>query len=434
MLAHIIRNSIELCKFITALDIKLNAAQRQHVTDVADALIVSERRKKTLSALNRDLVQPSADEYALADCFRQSPWYAHDLRYKLLVFLLGFAIQLARQLGLEKLIQIVFDDSLCEKDVATRHLEAVDWHHDHHASTKKKAVYKNGSVYVLCRIQIGFIQFTLNWRLYLREQTVRRINRSRAKSERVRYVSKINLVREMLREIAPLLPDDFQVYVLFDSWYTAGKLLKFIHRQGWYTIGGLKSNRVLNGKQVRQWNKELRHQPYTRVTVKAADGTVKTYLVRALRGRLNDLPFEVCVLISKRHPRDSSPAYFVCTDLSLSPQQIIDKYGLRWPIEVDNYYLKVLLGLADYQMQRLEAIEKYHAVVFLALAYLQWRLARSLAEQRRGPLQTLADVIRLHREEHVVALLTAAAELALECGSVQTVLQFFLGSRQASAA
>jgi hypothetical protein len=49
---------------------------------------------------------------------------------------------------------------------------------------------------------------------------------------------------------------------------------------------------------------------------------------------------------------------------------------------VDNFYLKTRLGLGDYQMQRFEAIEKYHALVFLALAYLQFRLVQQFAAER----------------------------------------------------
>ena len=159
-------------------------------------------------------------------------------------------------------------------------------------ASKKRAVYRNGSVYVLCRLQIGFI---------------------------------------------------------------------FIRRQGWHVICALKSNRVLKRPgqpsqprvvklQVCQWAKELRYTPYTRARVEAADDTVTTYLVRSLTGRLNRVPFDVCVLISKRTRRDKRPAYFLCTDLSLNTHTVLKYYLLRWPCEVDNRYLKETLGLADYHM------------------------------------------------------------------------------------
>jgi len=436
MLAHIVSNSVELCKFIARLGLKLTNPQRRHVTNVADALIVSDARRKTLSALHRELLDPPSDQYALADCFRESPWTAEEVRTRLLVYLVRLAVRLARLLHLEKIIFVSIDDSLCPKDAATRYLEAVDWHHDHNASTKKRPVYRNGSVYVLCRLQIGFIQFTVNWRLYLRRKTVRRLNGKRAKSQRLSYASKYTLARQMLEELQPLLPDDFTVYVLFDSWYTAAKLITFIYRQGWHVICALKSNRVLRRpaqpgqprvvkRQVRQWAKELRYTPYTRARVKAADDTVTTYLVRSLTGRLNRVPFDVCVLISKRTRRDKRPAYFLCTDLSLNAQTVLKCYLLRWPCEVDNWYLKQPLGLADYQMRKLEAIAKYHAVVFLALAYLQWRTVRIKLRDRTAQ-PTPADVIHQHRQEHYRQLVEAVARMTLDVGAVEPVLEHFL--------
>jgi hypothetical protein len=431
----VIQNKIEFCNTLR-LGLKLTNSQLRHVTNVADALIVSEARRKTLSALQRELLDPPSDQYALADCFRESPWTAEQVRTRLLVYLVRLAVRLARLLHLEKIIFISFDDSLCPKDPATRYLEAVDWHHDHNASSKKRSVYRNGSVYVLCRLQIGFIQFTINWRLYLRRKTVRKLNRQRAKSQRLSYASKYTLAQQMLEELCPLLPEGFTIYVLFDSWYAANKLITFIRRQGWHVICALKSNRVLRRPgqpgqprvvklQVRQWAKELRYTPYTRARVKAADDTVTTYLVRSLTGRLNRVPFDVCVLISKRTRRDKHPAYFLCTDLTLSAQTVLKYYLLRWPCEVDNWYLKEALGLADYQMQKLEAIAKYHAVVFLALAYLQWRAVRVHLRDRTAQ-PSLADVIHQHRQEHYRQLVEAVARMTLDVGAVEPVLDHFL--------
>lgn len=427
MLATIVHQSIQLVKFLGALKLNLKAAPLQHLTNVADALVVaSERRKKTLSALNRQQVDAPTDEFALADSFRQSPWQAADVRHQTLLFLVKAALDLARKLKLDKLIWVSFDDSLCEKDSATEHLEAVDWHHDHNAHGKRQATYKKGSVYILCRLHIGFIEFTVNWRLYLREKTVRQINKGRARSERVKYFSKTDLALAMLAELQPLLPDDFEVYVLFDSWYSSHDIIDYVHNQGWEAIGGLKSNRTLNTKQVKQHFKQQRPKTKPqRVRVKSADGKVKTYWVYKLVGRLSKLPFDVCVLISLRHPGDKSPAYFFCTDLALTPRQILEGYGHRWPCEVDNYYLKVQLGLADYQLQKLEGILRWHAVVFLTLNYLQWRRVQVLAQPESEAHLNLADIIEIHRQEHVAEWIKAVAEYAIQTGSVQRVLKRF---------
>lgn len=77
-------------------------------------------------------------------------------------------------------------------------------------------------------MKIGFISFTINWRLYLRKQMVRRLNRQRSNRPTLKFRTKYRLAQEMLAEIAPLLPADFQVYVLFDSWYASTKLIKIL--------------------------------------------------------------------------------------------------------------------------------------------------------------------------------------------------------------
>jgi hypothetical protein len=184
---------------------------------------------------------------------------------------------------------------------------------------------------------------------------VRRLNRGRPKGQRLHFKSKYRLAREILEELRPYLPEGYTVYVLFDHSYASGKLIKFIRRHGWHVICALKSNRNLNDVRVDEWDQRLkqRHRRYTRVRVPAADGTSRTYLVRSVQGRLSDVPFDVCVLISRRHPRDKNPKYFLpalaarpgCTDLTLSAQTALTWYGKRWPLEVDYWYLKQPLGL-----------------------------------------------------------------------------------------
>ena len=103
-----------------------------------------------------------------------------------------------------------------------------------------------------------------------------------------------------------------------------------------------------------QWNRQLKHQQYRRIRLTATGSQAQSYLLRTLRGKLNKLPFEVCVLISKRHHRDKHPKYFLCTDLSLSAQKALSCYQKRWSIEVDNFFVKQFLGLTDFRVQCLK--------------------------------------------------------------------------------
>jgi len=149
----------------------------------------------------------------------------------------------------------------------------------------------------------------------------------------------------------------------------------------------------------------------------------RSYLVRPLQGRLHHLSFDICVLISKRHSRDKHQKYFLCTDLSLSAQQILSIYQKRWPIEVDNFSVKQHLGLADFRVQSYEATEKWFAIVFLALVFLQWRLNHARAKDH---VHSLADVVRQHRYEHARTLLETACQEAAQVRDYFPVLKRFL--------
>jgi hypothetical protein len=247
-------------------------------------------------------------------------------------FVMNDVIQRAKAKGIEPTIFVSIDDSLTQKDKGTTALEAVAWFHDHNASTKKKSVYSNGATHISCRVQVGEYSYTFAWRMYLRQKTVRRLNRKRPIGERLKFKSKYRLAREMLIE--------------------------------------LKS------------------------------------------------------FISRRHPRDNNPKYYLCTDLSLSPQTLLNWYQKRWPIEVDYWYLKQRLGLGDFRLHSYEAIHKWYSVVHLALTFLQWQLYE--ARSRGEPLNSVADVIQLHRQHHAREVLLAACREAIASGTVEAVVERFI--------
>jgi len=422
MLKRIVRPSALLVTFILLLRLNFSKPQRKHLLRTADAIIACEGRK-TLANLYRQWVE-APDASAVADFFRVSPWEAADISQALQAFVIADMLRRAAEEGAEPIIWASIDDSATRKDKDTHALEAVDWIFDHSASGKGQTAYCKGTVHVTLRLQIGSYSYTFAWRLYMREKTVRRLNRKRPKEKRLHFKSKYRLAREMLEELRALLPEGYTVYVLFDRWYGSSKLIKFIRRQGWHVICALKRNRKLNGIRVDQWDQRLRHKRYTRIRVPAADGTSRTYLVRSVQGRLSDVPFDVCVLISRRHNRDKHPKYFLCTDLTLTAQTVLIWYGNRWPLEVDYWYLKQPLGLGDFRVQAYEAIEKWYAVLHLVLTFLQWRLYE--AGKQGQPLYSLADVIRQHRAEHAREVLISACQQAIQMGSIEPVLERFI--------
>jgi len=405
---------------VDQLDLDLSQPQRRHMINFVDGLLVCED-EKTIAALQRQFVS-APDASNMADFLRISPWNVHDTRTALRRHQVHWLVDVARRTGAPRVLYINIDDSLAEKDKGTRHLEPVDWHHDHSESTRTRPRFKNALCYVVCTMRAGSYVATVDLQLYLREKTVRRHNRRRLPGQRLPFRSKYRIARQMLVDLAPLLPEGWQVYVQFDSWYASRRLIKFVRRHGWHVTCGLKRNRRLSGTRLDAHAQALKHRWYSRVRVTTADGDPQTYYVRRLDGRLAEVPFDVRVFFSKRHPRERSPAYIACTDLACSAKQALQGYTWRWSCETVNFYLKTQLGLADFRVRSFEAVDKYVVAVHLAWAYIEYRRAHEHDPQVR----TYGDVVRQHRDEHAIDWLKGALHMAAETKDPEAVLHSFL--------
>lgn len=418
----IVRRSTAVVTFVGLLGLTLSTPQRLHVERCADLLVLAPRRK-TLAQLAA-LELPGVDPSNLADFFRISPWDPDDLRLPLLEFLIRYLREHHRDPDCP--LYATLDDSLTPKDKGTRKLQSIDWHFDHN---QKRTI--RGGCHVVLRLHWGAYHFPLSWRLYLRESTVRRLNRRR-KTRRLRYRSKLELAREMLQQLIPLLPTRNPVYVLFDSWYTSAKLVKWVRQQGWHVIAAVKSNRKVSGQKLTDWHREFKGRSYDRVSLELANGQRRTYWVRSLTGRLRGVPGEVRVLLSQRGPGVRTPKYFLCTDLKLSAQEILSRYQHRWSQEVDYWHVKLQLGLGDFRLQSYEAIEKWYAVVYLVLAYLYWQ-SYEYAEVH-GHTTSLSEVLAGIRHFHQREVLRAACEEVARGTAVEEVLERYLGPETPRAA
>jgi hypothetical protein len=418
----IVRRSAAVVTFVGLLGVTLSVPQVRHVERLVDMIVMAPRRK-TLAQLAL-LELDGVDASNLADFLRISPWDPDDLRLPLVAFILHDLAQRVQDPAAA--LFLTLDDSLTVKDKGTRRLQSVDWHFDHNRHQTVK-----GGNHVVLGIHWGGFHYPLLWRLYLRQTTVRRLNRHR-KDRRLRYHSKLDLAREMLQQIRGQLPAGKSVYVLFDSWYTSAKLVKWIRQQGWHVIAGLKSNRKLSGRKLTDWHQDSKGRRYCHVQLRLANGRVRTYWVRTRDGRLTGVPGEVRVLMSQTGPGAKAPKYFLCTDLSLSAQEILSRYQNRWSQEVDYWHVKLQLGLGDFRVQSYEAIEKWYAVVYLTLVQLYWQCYESRA--KHGRTTTLSEVLSRMREEHHRAVLRAACEDVAAGTPVEDVLQHYLQEQGTAAA
>jgi hypothetical protein len=424
MLTWIVAHSDTLCNFLTPLLVDFSPAQLHHALNFIEALLVCTSKHKTLSALTRLLRLPHADEFALADFFRVSPWESAPVQKALTRLLLHIVCQIQHRTGW-RLLFLWIDDALCPKDVATHALQAVTFHFDHCQSRRQKGKFTNSSRYVTLGLQLGPLQFVLAWRLYLPRKLVKHLNRTRRSETQLTFHKLTTLVEQMLEEIAPHLPKAGGVYVLFDAWYDNQHLQKQIRAHGWHWICATRSNRTVSDRPLRHWWLHLNHQRITRVVMRSATRS-HAYSTRFIIGRLRHYPDPVVAIISKRKKRDTSPAYFLCSDTSLSVRTILKYYGYRWQAEVDNWFLKERFGLADYRVQSLEAILRWHTLVFAAYAFVQSQRIAPLLKNPKAHLQPVGEVLREHQREHVRQTVRCIADLVRQGHSDAELLDLLL--------
>jgi hypothetical protein len=163
----IVTHSDILCKFLIPLLIGFSPEQQRHALNFIEALLICTAAKhKTIAALVRLLRVPHADQYASADFFSRSPWEPGPVHQAVTLFLLRTVLTLQAKTGW-RLLFLSVDDALCPKDIETQALDAVALQYDHVQQRRQKGKYTNASRYVTLHLQLGPIQFTLTWRLYL---------------------------------------------------------------------------------------------------------------------------------------------------------------------------------------------------------------------------------------------------------------------------
>ena len=161
-------------------------------------------------------------------------------------------------------------------------------------------------------------------------------------------------------------------YLLFDSWFSNPAQITAIHSKGMDVIAMLKkSSRIkysycgeqLNIKEIYSRNRKRRGRSKYLLSV---DVTV---------GKENPIPAKIVCVRNKANRKDWLA--FICTDTTLSEEEIIRIYGKRWQIEVFFKTYKSMLNL----------IGECHSLSYDALTAM-WPLCLPDTEQRQNEDQT----------------------------------------------
>lgn len=166
-------------------------------------------------------------------------------------------------------------------------------------------------------------------------------------------------------------------YVLMDSWFTQQPLIKEITEQGLDVIGmvkKLKQRYFVDGKRVSL--DELYR------LAKPTSG--KKGILRSIHTtQANGVPIKV-VFVRNRNKKSDWLA-ILSTDCTLSDQEIIRIYGMRWDIEVFFKTTKSLLKLQkEFQSRSYDALISHTTIVFARYIVLSWQNRCSVDDRTLG--------------------------------------------------
>ena len=178
--------------------------------------------------------------------------------------------------------------------------------------------------------------------------------------------SKIQIVQEIASELpkAPVLS-----YFLCDSWYTCAKILAAFREKGFYTIGAIKTNRIVTIEeeklQIGQLASALHLAGLNADLVTVGKKQFYIYSCKVVMENIG----EAIILLS--YPRDafgtpSTLRAFVCTEPSLSTMEILEHYVVRWNVEVFFRNAKQKLAFDKYQIRSSTGIRRFWLIMSLA--------------------------------------------------------------------
>ena len=178
--------------------------------------------------------------------------------------------------------------------------------------------------------------------------------------------SKIQIVQKIASEL-PEAP--VPSYFLCDCWYTCSKVVAAFRQKGFYTIGAIKTNRLVtvDGDKL-QLGQLASAALLAGLNADLVTVGKRQFFVFSFRVTIEGIG-EVVVLLS--YPREafgkqSALRAFLCTDCSLSITEILVHYVVRWNIEVFFRSAKQKLAFDKYQIRSSTGIKRFWLLMSLA--------------------------------------------------------------------
>ncbi|AWI11130.1 IS4 family transposase [Caldibacillus thermoamylovorans] len=171
----------------------------------------------------------------------------------------------------------------------------------------------------------------------------------------------------------------FADYVLMDTWFTHAPLVEKIHSKGLFVIGmvkQLKQRYLFNGERftLEQLYRKAKRDIGKKETIGSIHATLHT-----------GLPVKI-VFVRNRNNQSEWLA-ILSTDTTLSNEEIVRIYGMRWDIETFFKFSKSFLHLAkEFQGRSYDMMISHTTIVFTRYILIAWQLRKEEDPKTMGNL------------------------------------------------
>ena len=341
----------------------VNKAVYRHIMAMVLAMALL-RGHRTLGNISR-LYLYSRHKSSMSRCLSESVFPGFIIQEHLYSRLLKEALEIP---GAKRTAYIIIDTTANKK---------------HSGKMDNRIIYKKG--YTSCHFFVmGILYFPdTGARIPLPRRLYR--TKSYCRKHGYKYRTQIQLAENMMRYAN--LPDDIEVIVLFDTFFSSESFIKLLRRKGYHFVCSVKDNRVdlATGKQLKVIIKQhiSEGQLNTRVDVRvpskrsryghksAQKYETKKYVTYTEKFSISKMG-DVQIVFSRKADDEKSLMKYIATDmLSLTTHEILTIYSYRWQIELFFKELKSYLGLSDYQVLSFRSIIRHVDIVIMAFMYLE---------------------------------------------------------------
>ncbi|WP_260302928.1 IS4 family transposase, partial [Schleiferilactobacillus harbinensis] len=177
-------------------------------------------------------------------------------------------------------------------------------------------------------------------------------------------------------------------FVLFDSWFSSPKMFWTLKSLGMDSIAMVKrSSKVYFRYRGRQYSVKGLYERFSHSKRKTKSQYLYSCFVTATyQGKDGSHEFPIHLVFVRNRGKSNAYLVLATTNISLTPEQIIQMYGRRWQIEGYFKVGKQYLRLDKSQIQSYDGLCGHMAMVMLTYTILAWQQRLNTDDRTLGDL------------------------------------------------